>query len=66
MDAGRLNEIPRFIDAASASALKAEVLTHRLLAFSRRQSLDIRPNDINRLVANIEDLLRRTLGEQFN
>ena len=65
MDANRLEDIPRFIDAASTSAEKAGVLTHRLLAFARRQSLDIRPNDINRLVANLEDLLRRTLGEHI-
>jgi PAS domain S-box-containing protein len=65
MAANRLDEIPRFMDAASTSALKAAALTHRLLAFARRQSLDARPNDINRLVANMEDLLRRTLGEQI-
>jgi PAS domain S-box-containing protein len=65
MDAGRLDDIPRFIDAASASAQKAGALTHRLLAFARRQSLDTRPNDINRLVGNMEDLLHRTLGEQI-
>src|SRR6202050_4149686 len=65
MDANRLEDIPRFISAASASAEKAGVLTHRLVAFARRQSLDIRPNDINRLVANLEDLLRRTLGEHI-
>ena len=40
-------------------------LTHRLLAFARRQSLDIRPNDINQLVASMEDLLHRTLGEHI-
>ena len=60
MAANRLEEIPRFIDAASTSALKAGALTQRLLAFARRQSLDIRPNDINRLIANMEDLLHRT------
>jgi signal transduction histidine kinase len=65
MDADRLDEIPRFIDAASASAQKAGALTHRLLAFARRQSLDVRPNDINRLVSNMEDLLHRTLGEHI-
>ena len=59
----RLDEIPRFMDAASTSAQRAAALTHRLLAFARRQSLDIRPNDVNQLVANMEDLLHRTLGE---
>ena len=65
MEADRLDEIPRFIDAASASAQKAGALTHRLLAFARRQSLDIRRNDINRVVSNMEDLLHRTLGEHI-
>jgi signal transduction histidine kinase len=65
MVANRLDEIPRFVDAASTSAHRAGALTHRLLAFARRQSLDIRPKDINRLVANMEDLLHRTLGDQI-
>jgi len=60
--ADRLEEIPRFMDAATAAAQRAGALTHRLLAFARRQSLDMRPNEINRLVANMEDLLNRTLG----
>jgi CheY-like chemotaxis protein len=53
------------MDAASTSALRAASLTHRLLAFARRQSLDSRPNDINRLVGGMEDLLERTLGERI-
>jgi PAS domain S-box-containing protein len=65
MASGRLDEIPRFMDAASASAQRAGALTHRLLAFARRQSLDIRPNDVNRVIGNMEDLLHRTLGEHI-
>ena len=65
MAAGRPDEIPRFMDAASTSAQRAGALTHRLLAFARRQPLDIRPNNINRLVASMEDLLHRTLGEHI-
>ena len=64
--ADRSDDIPRFMDAASTSALRAAALTHRLLAFARRQSLDTRPNDINRLIAGMEDLLRRTLGERID
>jgi PAS domain S-box-containing protein len=60
----RPEDIRRFMDAATTSAHRAAALTHRLLAFARRQSLDTRPNDINRLVAGMEDLLHRTLGEQ--
>ena len=65
MATGRLDEVSRFMDAASTSARRAGALTHRLLAFARRQSLDIRPNNINRLVASMEDLLHRTLGEHI-
>jgi PAS domain S-box-containing protein len=60
----KFDDIPRFMDAASNSAKSAAALTHRLLSFARRQPLDSRPNDVNRLVAGMEDLLRRTLGER--
>jgi PAS domain S-box-containing protein len=63
---GRVQDVPRFMDAASASAQRAAALTHRLLAFARRQSLDTKPSDVNALVAGMEDLLRRTLGEQVS
>ena len=51
--------------AAITSANRAAALTHRLLAFSRRQPLDPKPLDPNRLVESIDDLLRRSLGEQI-
>ncbi|MFI7800972.1 blue-light-activated protein [Pseudomonas sp. DD1] len=60
--AGRSDEIGRFTDAAVSSAHRAAALTHRLLAFSRRQSLDRRPLDPNQLVTSLEDLFRRTKG----
>ena len=60
--AGRSDDIGRFADAAVASAHRAAALTHRLLAFSRRQSLDRRPLDPNQLVASLEDLFQRTKG----
>src|SRR3984957_9470443 len=65
MASGRPEEIPRFMDAASTSAQRAGALTHRLLAFARRQSLDIRPNNINRVIGGMEDLLHRSLGEHI-
>jgi len=42
---------------------RATTLTQRLLAFARRQALDPRPLDVNRLVSGMSELLRRTLGE---
>jgi PAS domain S-box-containing protein len=58
-------DVPRLMDAASTAALRAAALTHRLLAFGRRQALDTRPNDVNRIVTGIEDFLQRTIGERI-
>ncbi|WP_406856141.1 PAS domain S-box protein [Alsobacter sp. KACC 23698] len=60
---GRTQDLERFIDGATTSAQKAAALVHRLLAFARRQPLDARAVAPNVLVGSMEDLLRRTLGE---
>jgi PAS domain S-box-containing protein len=62
---GKFQDLGRLIEMALNSAERAAALTHRLLAFSRRQSLDSRAIDVNALVTSIEDLLRRTLGERI-
>lgn len=62
---GRTAEIGRFTEAAVSSANRAAALTHRLLAFSRRQSLDRKPLDANELVHSLEDLLSRTTGDHI-
>ena len=62
---GRTGDLDRFMDAASTSAQRAAGLTARLLAFSRRQSLDLKPIDANELVLSLEDLLRRTIRENI-
>ncbi len=60
---GRIGEVGRYVEIAIGSADRAAALTHRLLAFSRRQPLDPRPTDVGRLVGAMEELLRRTTGE---
>jgi PAS domain S-box-containing protein len=60
---GRYEGLERLIDTAEKSAKSAASLTARLLAFSRRQSLDVKASDVNQLVAGMGDLLHRTLGE---
>ncbi len=60
--AGRLEKVDRFMTMARGALKRAAALTHRLLAFSRRQTLDPKPVDMNRLVAGMEDLIRRTVG----
>ena len=59
---GRIEEVDRYVEAAQGAASRAGALTHRLLAFSRRQKLDPRPTDVNRLVSGMEELVRRTVG----
>ncbi len=59
---GRINEVDRYVNAAQGAARRAASLTHRLLAFSRRQTLAPKPTDANRLVRGMEDLLQRTVG----
>jgi PAS domain S-box-containing protein len=60
---GRFSELDRFISGAMTSASRASALTHRLLAFSRRQPLVPRPVEVNPLLASMEELLRRSFGE---
>ena len=59
---GRLEDLDRFINAAQGAGRRAATLTQRLLAFSRRQTLDPKPTDVNRLISGLEDMLRRTVG----
>ncbi|UPG74822.1 PAS domain-containing protein (plasmid) [Roseomonas gilardii subsp. gilardii] len=59
---GRYKDVERYVVAAQGAAKRAAALTHRLLAFSRRQTLDPKPTDANRLVAGMEELVRRTVG----
>lgn len=62
---GRINDVDRYVNAAQGAAKRAAALTHRLLAFSRRQTLDPRPTSVNRLVSGMEDLIRRTVGPEI-
>jgi len=57
-------EIRAYLDHCRQGALRAATLTQRLLAFSRRQPLDPKPTDVNRLVTGMSELLRRSLGER--
>jgi PAS domain S-box-containing protein len=59
---GRFDDVDRLINAAQGAGRRAASLTQRLLAFSRRQTLDPKPTDVNRLIAGMEELLRRTVG----
>jgi PAS domain S-box-containing protein len=66
LNQGRTENVGRYIDAAMTSANRAAALTHRLLAFARRQPLIPKGVDANQLVVSLEDLLRRTIGETID
>jgi len=59
---GKSGDLERYMQVAQGAARRAAALTHRLLAFSRRQTLDPKPTNVNQLVAGMEELIRRTIG----
>ncbi|WLH38585.1 ATP-binding protein [Pseudomonas sp. FP2254] len=63
---GKLDDLDSLIDLGVTSANRAAGLTHRLLAFSRRQSLDSKPVQINRLVTSMGELLQRSINESIS
>ena len=59
---GRFSDLDRYIRTALTSADRGASLIHRLLAFSRRQTLDPKVVDANRLATSMEELIRHTVG----
>jgi len=62
---GRTEDLEKYVNAGQSAAKRAAALTHRLLAFARRQTLDAKPTDVNRLVGGMVDLIRRTVGPEI-
>ncbi len=62
IEQGRFDAVDRYVNAGMGAIKRAAALTHRLLAFSRRQTLDPKAIGVNRLVSGMEDLIRRTMG----
>ena len=63
---GRADGVERYIAVAQASTRRAAALTQRLLAFSRRQTLNPAPTDVNRLVSGMGEMIRRTVGPSID
>ena len=59
---GRTAALDRYVEVAMTSVDRAAALTHRLLAFSRRQTLDPKPTNVTQLVDGLADLFSRTVG----
>lgn len=62
---GRLDGLDGYIAAAQGATKRAATLTHRLLAYSRRQILDPKASDINHFVSGMEEIIRRTMGSHI-
>jgi PAS domain S-box-containing protein len=62
---GRTAEVDKYVTAARGATSRAAALTHRLLAFSRRQTLAPKPTDVKQLVSSMDDLIARTIGPQI-
>jgi len=58
-------DVRRFVDTAIRAAERSAALTQRLLAFARQQPLAPEPIDANRMISDMSDLLRSTLGEHI-
>jgi CheY-like chemotaxis protein len=63
---GRIKDVERYMTAAQGAVRRAAALTHRLLAFSRRQTLDPRVTDVNQLVGGMAELIQRTVGPSIS
>ncbi|RNF30193.1 histidine kinase, partial [Massilia aurea] len=59
---GRMDEIERYVAVAQGATRRAAALTHRLLAFSRRQTLAPRAICVDTMVDGLLDMIRRTVG----
>ncbi|MCI3944704.1 histidine kinase [Pseudomonas syringae] len=62
LDQGRVGDVDRYVSVAQGAVRRAASLTHRLLAFSRRQTLSPRVTDVNALIEDMEELIARTVG----
>ncbi|WP_193725900.1 response regulator [Xanthomonas arboricola] len=65
VESNRIERVPRLAEIATGSAHRAAALTQRMLAFARKQSLDAQAFDINARVRSLEDMLRRSIGENI-
>lgn len=59
---GRFSDVARYLAAAQGASKRAAALTHRLLAFARRQTLEPKPADANRLIQEMKEFIQRTVG----
>ena len=55
-----------YVEHLLSSAARAANLTRSLLAFSRKQSIELKPADLNSVVTGIQKMLSRLIGEDIS
>ncbi|MFA1028016.1 Sensory box sensor histidine kinase/response regulator [Pseudomonas syringae pv. helianthi] len=63
---GRVGDVDRYVSVAQGAVRRAASLTHRLLAFSRRQNLSPRVTNVNVLIHDMEEMIARTVGPEID
>lgn len=63
---GSVTDLDRYLAAAQSATRRAAALTHRLLAFSRHQTLEVATTDVNRVVCGMEELIHSAVGSAIN
>ncbi|MDD2877330.1 MAG: response regulator [Acidiphilium sp.] len=66
IDQGRHADLGRYVEIAANSSNRAAALTHRLLAFSRRQTLSPKPTDAGALILGMTELIAGTVGPMIS
>jgi PAS domain S-box-containing protein len=64
LEQGRIGDLDRYIASAQGAISRAAALTHRLLAFARRQTLDPKPTAPNMLITGMKEMVQRTVGPE--
>lgn len=62
LDQGRFTDLERYVSVAQGVVQRGASLTHRLLAFSRRQVLEAKPTNVNALITEMEEFISRSVG----
>jgi len=63
---GRMREVDTYLDKARRGVSRAAALTHRLLAFGRKQTLAPQPLSLDDIVTGMEDVIQRTVGPEIS
>jgi len=65
MKMAKSDPLLKYVNEIAKTGMRGAALTHQLLAFSRKQLLDIKPLDINEMLLNLGTMLQRLIREDI-